>query len=178
MVQRFKETGHLVFKSTSALSRGILKQRKGRCTIHINGDLKNTELLFQTVHSVNQLSVYGAVANWCYQFGLTEKENEKKWNRWYLLRPRRLETRMPGGASSFQILEKKVQPTKLCEKSLLPTSCDCWELLQNSTECRRRMVKSYSSVENIRVLDFIRKPKHCQLFPKAPSLDQFRKFTL
>ena len=34
----------------------------------------NTELLFQTVHSVNQLSVYGAVANWCYQFGLTEEE--------------------------------------------------------------------------------------------------------
>ena len=34
----------------------------------------NTELLFQTVRSVNQLSVYGAVANWCYQFGSTEDE--------------------------------------------------------------------------------------------------------
>ena len=46
MVQRFKETGHPVFKSTSALSRGILKQRKGRCTIHFNGLSINTELLF------------------------------------------------------------------------------------------------------------------------------------
>ena len=25
-------------------------------------------------NSVNQLSVYGAVANWCHQFGLTEEE--------------------------------------------------------------------------------------------------------
>ena len=64
-VQRFKETGNLVFKSTSALSRGILNQKKGRCTIHFNGDSTNTELLFQTVHSVNQHSFYGAVANWC-----------------------------------------------------------------------------------------------------------------
>ena len=31
----------------------------------------NTELLFQTIHSVNQLSVYGAVAN---QFGSTEEK--------------------------------------------------------------------------------------------------------
>ena len=51
MAQRFKETGHLVFKSTSALSRGILKQRKGRRTIHFNGDSMNTELLFQTINS-------------------------------------------------------------------------------------------------------------------------------
>ena len=61
MVQRFKETGHLVFKSISALSRGILKQKKGETSIHFKGDSMNTELLFQTIHSVNQLSVYGAV---------------------------------------------------------------------------------------------------------------------
>ena len=63
--QRFKETRHPFFKSTSALSRGILKERRGRCTIHFNGDFMNTELLFPTVHSVNQLSVHGAVASWC-----------------------------------------------------------------------------------------------------------------
>ena len=38
MVQRFKEIGHLVFKSISALSRGILKQEKGKTSIHFNGD--------------------------------------------------------------------------------------------------------------------------------------------
>ena len=34
----------------------------------------NTELLFQTIHSVNQLSIYGAVAKRCHQFGLTQEE--------------------------------------------------------------------------------------------------------
>ena len=72
MVQRFKETGHPVFESSSALSRGILKKR-GKNTIHFNEDSTNTELLFQIIHSAKQLSIYGAVANWCQQFGLTEK---------------------------------------------------------------------------------------------------------
>ena len=37
MVQHFKETGHPIFISTSALSRGILFQKRGRSTIHFNG---------------------------------------------------------------------------------------------------------------------------------------------
>ena len=75
MVQRFKETGHPVF---SALSRGILKRKKGEETMHFNGDSSNTELLFRIVHSVNQLSIYGSVANWCEQFGLTEGEKGRE----------------------------------------------------------------------------------------------------
>ena len=74
MVQRFQGTGHPVFKSISALSRGILKKKNGRETIHFNGDSTNTELLFQKIHSVNKVSIYGAVAKWCQQFGLTEEE--------------------------------------------------------------------------------------------------------
>ena len=74
MVERFKDTGHPVFKSISALSRGILKKKNGRDTIHFNADASNTELLFQIIHSVNQLSMYGAVSTWCEQFGLTEEE--------------------------------------------------------------------------------------------------------
>ena len=30
--------------------------------------------MFQTIHSVFQLSIHGAVANWCQQFGVTEEE--------------------------------------------------------------------------------------------------------
>ena len=71
VVQRFKETSHLVLKSTSALSRGIPKRNKGFETMHFNGDSANTELLFHTVH---QFSFYRAVVNWCEQFGLTEEE--------------------------------------------------------------------------------------------------------
>ena len=64
MVQQFKETGHPIFTATSALSREILKQRKGRSTIHFNGEFMNTELLFQTINSVNQGSIC-AVTNGC-----------------------------------------------------------------------------------------------------------------
>ena len=51
-----------------------LKEKEGRETIHFNGYPANTELLFQTDYSVNRLSIYVAVANWCQQFGLTEEE--------------------------------------------------------------------------------------------------------
>ena len=69
-----KKQGTLYLKSTSALSRGILKRKKGFETIHFNGDSWNTEPLFRTIHSVNQLSLCGAVASWCEQFGFTEEE--------------------------------------------------------------------------------------------------------
>ena len=93
-------------------------------------DFTNTELLFQTVHSVNQLSVYGAVANWCYQFGLTEEEKGRVCGHFStMVEPEAVEllvshptqasrNRMQGGALSFHILEKKVQLTQLCEKKL------------------------------------------------------------
>ena len=48
---------------------------KGKETIHFNADASNTELLFRIGLSVNQLSIYGAVSNWCHQFCLTEEEN-------------------------------------------------------------------------------------------------------
>ena len=60
MVERFKETGHPVFKSISGLSRGILRREGGRDTIHFNADSSTTELLFHTIHSVNQVSIYGS----------------------------------------------------------------------------------------------------------------------
>ena len=66
MVQQFKETGHPIFINTSALSRGILKQRRGKSTFHFNGDSVKTELLSQTVHSENQISVYAVVTDRCY----------------------------------------------------------------------------------------------------------------
>ena len=76
MVERFKETNHPVFKSISALSRGILKRTKNRDTTHFNADASNTELLFRTIHSANQLSIYGAVSTWCEEFGLKPNERD------------------------------------------------------------------------------------------------------
>ena len=65
MSPKKKETGHHVFKGTSALNRGITRKRKSKDTIHYNGDASNVELLYRIIHSANQLCVYGAVTNWC-----------------------------------------------------------------------------------------------------------------
>ena len=59
MMQRFKETCHLVFQS--ALSRGILKQKKGKTSIHFNGDSMITELLFQTLTERWRIDVINSV---------------------------------------------------------------------------------------------------------------------
>ena len=49
---------HPVFRSTSPLSRGVLKSKFG-------ADFETIETVFRTVVSVNQLSLYGAVAEMC-----------------------------------------------------------------------------------------------------------------
>ena len=76
MVERLKETSHSAVKSISALSRRIMKRKNNRDTIHFNADASNTELLFRTVHSANQVSIYGAVSSWCEEFG--QRPNEKE----------------------------------------------------------------------------------------------------
>ena len=52
--------GHQVFCATSALDR-----ERWNIGDHVNGDSTNAELSRRTINSVNQLSVYGAVADWC-----------------------------------------------------------------------------------------------------------------
>ena len=37
---------------------------------------QNTELLFRTIHSANQVSICGAVSSWCEEFG--QRPNEKE----------------------------------------------------------------------------------------------------
>ena len=45
--------------------------------MHFNADSSNTELLFRTLHSANQLSVHGAVSSWCEEFAQTTP-NQKR----------------------------------------------------------------------------------------------------
>ena len=66
MMINFRESGHLVFRGKSALFRGALKSKGGgRTSIHHNSDPATAELLPRIILSVNQLSVHGAVADWC-----------------------------------------------------------------------------------------------------------------
>ena len=66
MMTNFSESGHLVFRVSSAFERTELKNKgQGNLSIHFNGSDETVEVILRTVISVNQLSVYGAVAEMC-----------------------------------------------------------------------------------------------------------------
>ena len=66
MMVKFAESGHPVFRSTSPSSRGVLKIKEGgKLSIHNCVDPGTIETVFHTFISVNQLSIYGAVADVC-----------------------------------------------------------------------------------------------------------------
>ena len=59
---KFSESGHPVFRSTSPLSRGVLKST----------DEGTIETVFRTIISVNQLSIYGAVSDVCEEYSICQ----------------------------------------------------------------------------------------------------------
>ena len=63
MMVTLAESGHPVFRVTSPLSRGKLKSKGGgKLSIHSCADQDTITTVFRTITSVNQLSLYGAVA--------------------------------------------------------------------------------------------------------------------
>ena len=69
MLLEFAESGHPIFRATSPLSRGQVKSKgHGKLSIHYPVDLETIETIFRTIISVNQLSLYGAVANKCEEY--------------------------------------------------------------------------------------------------------------
>ena len=69
MLLLFKESGHPIFRSTTPLSRGKLKSKgRGKLSIHFTADQDTVDTIYRIILSVNQLSVYGAVAAICEEF--------------------------------------------------------------------------------------------------------------
>ena len=69
MLVEFAESGHPIFRATTPLSRGTLKNKGlGKLSIHVTADYPIIETIFRIIISVNQLSLYGAVANICEEF--------------------------------------------------------------------------------------------------------------
>ena len=69
MLLKFAESGHPIFRSTTPLSRGKLKSKgKGKVSIHFTADQDTVDTIHRIIHSVNQLSVYGAVAAICDEY--------------------------------------------------------------------------------------------------------------
>ena len=63
MMLEFAESGHPIFRATSPLSRGQLKSKgHGKLSMHYCADLETMKTVFRTIISVNQLTLYGAVA--------------------------------------------------------------------------------------------------------------------
>ena len=72
------ESGHPVFPGSSAFERGDLKSKgKGRSAIHFNGSDETIEVILRTVISVNQISIYGAVADLCGELAWEISRNSK-----------------------------------------------------------------------------------------------------
>ena len=66
MMLNFAESGHPIFRATTAFERGELKcQGQVVKSIHFNGSDETIESIFRTVIFVNQLSINGAVADLC-----------------------------------------------------------------------------------------------------------------
>ena len=69
MLLEFAESGHPVFRATTPLSRGTLKSKgRGKLSIHFAADQDTIDTIYRIILSVNQLSVYGAVAAICEEF--------------------------------------------------------------------------------------------------------------
>ena len=69
MMLTFAESKHSAFRSTCPLSREVLKNKRGRnLSIHYCADTETIETVFRTLISVNQLSLYGAVAEMCEEY--------------------------------------------------------------------------------------------------------------
>ena len=69
MLLKFAESGHPIFRSTTPLSRGKLKSKgKGKVSIHFSADQETVDTIYRIILSVNQLSIYGAVAAICDEY--------------------------------------------------------------------------------------------------------------
>ena len=63
MLLLFAESGHPIFRATTPLSRGKLQSKgKGKLSIHFSADHDTVDTIYRIILSVNQLSIYGAVA--------------------------------------------------------------------------------------------------------------------
>ena len=66
MLLELAESGHPTFRATTPLSRGQLKSKgRGKLSIHFAADDFTIDTIYRIILSVNQLSVYGAVAALC-----------------------------------------------------------------------------------------------------------------
>ena len=62
---QFRRKRKSSFPSIQCVRSRILEKNGGHFPIHFSGDTSNAKLLFRTIRSIDRLSMYGAVADWC-----------------------------------------------------------------------------------------------------------------
>ena len=78
MLLEFAESGHRIFRATTPLSMGSLKSKgRGKLSIHFAADEYTFDTIYRIILSVNQFSVYGAVAAICEEFEDHQDRTEK-----------------------------------------------------------------------------------------------------
>ena len=85
---------------------------------------------FRIIHSVSQLSIYGAASNWCEKFGLIEEEKEQG-------KPLGREESVTKGVSSLKFLEVKlwVSPPRLASGNSLSSKNQRERSIDNTKKC-------------------------------------------
>ena len=76
MLLEFAESGCPIFRATTPLSRGQLKNKgRGKMSIHFAANQETIETIFRIIVSASQLSLYGAVAEICEEYESPSREN-------------------------------------------------------------------------------------------------------
>ena len=74
--QTSTESGHSIFRASSAFERGELDSREhGKTSTQFNDDERIMEMLLRRVVLVNQLSIYGALADLCKELDKNSSED-------------------------------------------------------------------------------------------------------
>ena len=140
MVAYFQDSGHTFFRTSSAMDRGFLKKKGGRCTIHFSADSSNADLLFPTINAANQLRIHRPIADWC--DALTQSIIPKFCQK---LDPgegntlvRTLETNVQAARSRlrshqerFEKLASEIKICQICEFAGFMRESLCWTILPN-----------------------------------------------
>ena len=80
MLLEFAESRCLFFRATTPLSRCTLKCKgHGKLSIHFCADQGTIETIYRIILSVNQLSLYGAVANMCEEVEFHQDRSGQTW---------------------------------------------------------------------------------------------------
>ena len=122
MVEQFEESGRPVFKRCFSIGSWNPEDENNKETTHFSADASNTELVCRTIHSANQLSIYGAVARWCQYFGMKSDEEPPKICVDEMLKevqPKEvtLENSLREVQQNFETLGTRVQFTRTCKEA-------------------------------------------------------------